>query len=102
VEYAYYKPKPNLALHALRKALADKLLMPSEQVETTRFVVLQSSVDGENFLHQDQSDHPYQAVVMLSNPGVDFIGGHTYVQDASDLRGPRTEVCATSLLDMYR
>jgi hypothetical protein len=91
--YAYYKPKPNLALHVLRQALAEKLEMSMEQVEETRFVVLMAGRDGENFLHQDQSDHPCQAVVMLSDPCVDYSGGATYIQDANNVCGTREEVC---------
>ncbi len=75
--------------------------MSVEQVEETRFVVLMAGRDGENFLHRDQSDHPCQAVVMLSDPCVDYSGGATYIQDANNLYGTREEVCMSSMVSFY-
>jgi len=63
----------------LRQALKNKLGV--ESGEKTLF--LKYGVGGVNWAHQDQSTFPYQAMLLLSRPEVDFQGGKLYVADPS-------------------
>lgn len=86
--YGYYKPGPGPigpALGILRRALAVKLGMDLDYVETTRFIILRYGEGGVNWAHQDQTRHTYQALVLLSDPGIDFTGGELYVRDGQNL-----------------
>jgi len=53
-------------------------------------LVLRYGAGGTNFAHQDQSTCPYQAVLLLSRPGVDFSGGEVYVADPARNGSRRT------------
>ena len=48
----------------------------------TKSVLLCYAEGAENWSHQDDNkDYPYQALLMLSDPGVDFQGGELHVLD---------------------
>ena len=90
--YSYFDPKDfkegvneASSLDLLRKRLS-KALYPNDldaqkKAKHTRMILLGYTYGGENWTHQDQSNIPFQALLMLSNPGEDFTGGELYVQD---------------------
>ena len=56
----------------------------------TRMIALGYGEKGENWTHQDQTTNSkYQALVLLSIPGIDFNGGELFVQNG---RFPETDV----------
>mmetsp|Transcript_48328 Transcript_48328/g.104690 ORF Transcript_48328/g.104690 Transcript_48328/m.104690 type:complete len:371 (+) Transcript_48328:254-1366(+) len=79
--YAIVERRP-AALARVEQALGAQL-RDEFNVETlgTRSIVLKYTAGGVNFAHQDQCDKPFQAMVMLSNPGEDFSAGQFYVSD---------------------
>ena len=76
--YAYYKPRPNGVLVALPH-LVNWMYGDAEEVKGSRMVFLAYGQGGVNYLHQDQSVLPFQAMVLLSKPGTDFGGGEFMV-----------------------
>lgn len=67
------------ALQLLVGAAAEKGVLPAAN---TKAVLLAYTTHGKNWAHQDDNRlSPYQAVLMLSDPGVDFTGGELYVLD---------------------
>lgn len=79
--YGYYEPTAGGTLRQLVAALAPKLDMTEDDAAKCRFIVLCYGEDGENWLHNDQSDHPFQGLLMLSAPGIDFAGGELYIAE---------------------
>ena len=77
-------PSPTLA--AVNSALAAALRSQLGVGEVgQRALALRYGLDGINYAHQDQSACPYQALLLLSRPGVDFSGGELYCTDAAAL-----------------
>ena len=70
----------SLELNATSIGDADAKLPPSN----SKSVLLVYSEGGENWAHQDDNkDFSFQALLMLSKPGVDFEGGSLYVLDGN-------------------
>ena len=59
--------------------LQDKLL--NVRNVGRRSLLLLYGDGGVNWAHQDQHFYPYQALLLLSRPGVDFTGGQLYVSE---------------------
>eukprot|EP00946_MAST-07B_sp_MAST-7B-sp1_P003489 g3489.t1 len=71
------------ALKQLKKTLASALYETPRRRRAairSRCIGLGYSEGGINYTHQDQHELPYQALVMLSDPGCDFTGGELYVE----------------------
>ena len=71
------------AVKQLKKELACQLFhIPRQRSNAiqSRCIALGYEEGGVNFMHQDQHALPYQALVLLSDPGKDFSGGELYVE----------------------
>jgi len=49
----------------------------------SKMLLLKCGPGGINWAHQDQSAYPYQALLQISRPTVDFQGGNLYICDPS-------------------
>jgi hypothetical protein len=82
--YLNHPSRGHDALTQLKKSLATALYDTPQQraaaIRSTRCIGLGYGKGGENFTHQDQHKLPYQALVLLSEPGTDFTGGELYVE----------------------
>ena len=74
---------PNDVLRGITSGLAEALGI--RNADGLRYIVLRYAEGGENWLHQDQSEHPFQALLLLSDPGEDYTGGELFVQRKEDL-----------------
>ncbi len=79
--YAYIER--NAVLDNITASLTTALGFPDDGL---RCIVLRYTEGGVNWWHQDQSSHPFQALLMLSEPSVDFSGGQLVVQSKENLR----------------
>jgi hypothetical protein len=83
-----YKTNKNEAnaLKMLQQKLAERFYQKNtdeyKKAMNSRMIALGYGENGENWTHQDQSrTSKYQALVLLSIPGVDFNGGELFVQN---------------------
>ena len=97
--YAYFVPEADSPLYALRNVLGESLGMHVDKVEASRMIVLSYGDGGVNWLHSDQTEWPWQALVMLNERGEDFVGGEFVVQSLEDLRAAPS-VAALSSCDV--
>ncbi|KAL7544384.1 hypothetical protein ACHAWF_007765, partial [Thalassiosira exigua] len=80
--YAANLPRRVPLLDEIQRALSDVLRDELDVAECgIRPILLQYGNGGVNWAHQDQADFPYQALLLLSRPGVDFAGGQLYVTE---------------------
>ena len=75
----YYNKDFNLtALKKIQTELVDKMKLPTNS-KNSKTILLGYGEGGVNWAHQDSNpDYPYQALLMLSEPGPDFLGGQLY------------------------
>ena len=75
----YYDKDFNLkALKQIQTELVDKMKLPKNS-KNSKTILLGYGEGGVNWAHQDANpDYPYQALLMLSEPGSDFSGGQLY------------------------
>ena len=87
---SYYSDAVHNGCTGLQRRCLELLLADKEDSEKRREVLLSKkkairlmySEGGENWAHQDNNSCdacPYQALLLLSQPGVDFCGGEFYV-----------------------
>lgn len=82
-------------LSELSKMLAEVICERLNTPECgSKALALRYAEGGVNWAHQDQSACPFQALLLLSRPAIDFTGGQFYVTDAVAARaGGRDAVC---------
>ena len=54
---------------------------PNPNPNPSPIIIDRYAAGGVNWAHQDQSEGPYQAYLLLSRPGVDFTGGGLYITE---------------------
>lgn len=74
---------PPRKLISIQKAVADILYKQISCDSGSKMIYLKYGPGGVNWAHQDQSQYPFQAFLLLSRPKVDFVGGNLYVCDPS-------------------
>ena len=66
------------ALEKIQTELVNKMKLPKNS-NNSKTILLGYGEGGVNWAHQDSNpDYPYQALLMLSEPGPDFLGGQLY------------------------
>lgn len=75
-------PHPAL-LSDLGTALSEMLKDTMGVDSGSKPILLQYTDKGVNWAHQDQSKFPYQALLLVSRPNIDFAGGELYVIDST-------------------
>ena len=80
----YYDKDFNLdELKTIQNSLVETMDLPDNS-NNRKTILLGYGLDGENWAHQDANpDYPYQALLMLSEPGEDFTGGQLYSLDGN-------------------
>ena len=86
--YAKFPPRkvPKL-VQQIQKQLQHLLETKMDVESGNKAIYLKYGPGGVNWAHQDQSTHPYQAMLLLSRPNIDFRGGKLYVCDPSPSLG---------------
>uniref|UniRef100_A0A7S3K3H4 Fe2OG dioxygenase domain-containing protein n=1 Tax=Aureoumbra lagunensis TaxID=44058 RepID=A0A7S3K3H4_9STRA len=82
--YSYFVPPPCSPLLQLRESLVKIFDLDHALCTESRFLALRYGENGENYLHQDQSIIPLQAIVLISQPKRDFNGGHLFLRKIKD------------------
>ena len=71
-------------LRAIQTSIGKTLHLPDNQYNS-KAVLLGYGEGGQNWAHQDDNtQYPYQALLLLSQPQKDFDGGQLYVLDGTD------------------
>ena len=87
---------------AVLECLKEEGLVTDEVLSDTghQCIKIKYVCGGLNYAHTDQNSVPYQALLMLSRPGIDFNGGSMYVTHESDPVATRREVPCESAGDL--